>query len=69
MVWRNKSVELERIEGQVWIAGNLTIRITKLLNTDAGKTEDPEKTEGNLFNGTMDSGLGSFVQKSISGLM
>ena len=59
-LWRNKNAELEKIEGPVWIAGNLTIRITKVLNADAGKTGDPAKTGENLFNGTMDSALGSF---------
>jgi hypothetical protein len=38
----------------VWIAGNLTIRITKVLNADADKTGELEKTEGNPFNGTIE---------------
>jgi hypothetical protein len=44
----------------VWIAGNLTIRNTKVLNTDADKTGEPKKTEENLLNETMDSALGFF---------
>jgi hypothetical protein len=44
----------------MWIAGNLTIRITRVLNADADKTGGLEKTEGNQFDGIMDSVLGSF---------
>lgn len=44
----------------MWTAGNLAIRITKVLDADADKTGDPEKTEGNLLNETMDSALGFF---------
>jgi hypothetical protein len=60
-LWGNKNAEPEKIEGQVWIAGNLMIRNTKVLNADPGKTGDPAKTEENLFNGTMDSALGSLA--------
>jgi hypothetical protein len=49
ILWREETAEQERIEGQVWIAGNLMIRITKVLNAEAEKIGDPEKTEGNLF--------------------
>ncbi len=45
----------------MWTAGNLAIRITKVLDADADKTGDPEKTEGNLFKGTISSVRGSFV--------
>ncbi len=45
----------------MWIAGNLAIRITKVLNVDAGETGELEKTEGNLFKGTISSVRGSFV--------
>jgi hypothetical protein len=45
----------------MWIAGNLAIRITRGLNADPDKTGDPEKTEENLFNETMDSVLGSLA--------
>jgi hypothetical protein len=61
ILWCNKSADLERIGGQVWTAGNLAIRITKVLNTDAGETGDQEKTEGNLFKGTMGSAIGSLA--------
>jgi hypothetical protein len=61
ILWCNKSADLERIGGQVWTAGNLAIRITKVLDADADKTGDPEKTEGNQFDGIMDSALGSLA--------
>jgi hypothetical protein len=47
-LWGNKNAEPEKIEGQVWTAGNLMIRNTKVLNADPEKTGELEKTEGNL---------------------
>jgi hypothetical protein len=61
ILWCNKSADLERIGGQVWTAGNLAIRITKVLNTDADKTGGLGRTEGNLLNEAMDSALGSLA--------
>jgi len=61
MLWRNKSAEPEKIEGQLWIAENLTIRITKVLDADADKTGGLGRTEGNLLNEAMDSALGSLA--------
>jgi hypothetical protein len=61
VLWRKKSAEPEKIEGQVRIAGNFTIRSTKVLNADADKTGGLEKTEGNLLNEAMDSALGSLA--------
>jgi hypothetical protein len=55
VLWREKSAERERIEGQASIGGNLTIRITKVLNADVEKIGDLEKTEGNLFEGVINS--------------
>ena len=49
MLWRKETAEQEGIEGQVWIVGNLTIRITKVLNAEVAEKGDLEKTEGNLF--------------------
>ncbi len=50
-------------------AGNLAALNTKVLNADADKTGEPEEREGSLFNGTMDSTLGSLAPLSIAGLM
>jgi hypothetical protein len=69
MLWRKKTAEQEGIEGQVWIAGNLTIHITKVLNAEVAEKGDLEKTEGNLFNGGIDSALRSLAPFSIAGLM
>ncbi len=57
-LWRNKNAEPEKIEGQVWIAGNLMIRNTKVLNADVEKIGDPEKTEGNLLEEAISSARG-----------
>jgi hypothetical protein len=46
----------------VWIAGNLTIRITKVLNADAEKIGDPERIEGNLLKGLISSALDPFAK-------
>jgi hypothetical protein len=40
---------VEKIGEQVWIAGNFKIQITKVLNAEAEKTEDPEWREENPF--------------------
>lgn len=42
---------MEKIEGEGLIEGSLTIRITKVLNAEAGKTEDLQKREGNPSQG------------------
>jgi len=47
----------------------LTIRVTKALSAGAEKTGDPEKTEGNLPEGSISSGRGSFAKKTILGLV
>ena len=52
---------MDKIEGQGWIAGNLAIRISKVLNEDAEKIGDWERKEGNLFNETVDLVLSPFV--------
>jgi len=53
----------------VLTAENLTIQVTKALNAGAEKTGDLEKTEGNLPEGSISSGRGSFAKKTISGLV
>ena len=69
MLWREKSAEWERIEGQAWIAGNLTIQITKVLNAEVAEKGDLEKTEGNPFERVMSSARDFFDLKSFPGLM
>jgi len=44
--WENESDELEEIGELARTAGDLTVRILKVLNKEVGKREDLQKTEG-----------------------
>jgi hypothetical protein len=68
-LWRNKSAEPEKIEGQVWIVENLTIRITKVLTGEEDNKGGLGKTEGSLLEAAIGSARGSFAPISVTGLM